>query len=105
MKKGHLQWKSLQDLILEIDKSLGLLNVKIKQFEHQRKPKKFSPNMLINEALQLHEEAASVFSTYHLPNCSMCVVRFEETLAEAAQAYDLPLIEWLEDLNHLLTID
>ncbi len=59
--------------------------------------------MLICDALELHEGAASVFASYHLPRCSSCVVRFEESLEEAAQAYDIPLEEWLAELNGLLS--
>ena len=58
--------------------------------------------MLINDALELHHGAASVFASYHLIRCSSCVVRFEESLEEAAQAYDIPLEEWLLKLNSLL---
>ena len=44
-----------------------------------------------------------VFAHRHLPNCDSCAVRFDESLEEAAEAYQIPLIEWLLALNFRIT--
>jgi hypothetical protein len=62
----------------------------------------FSADFTVDMALRRHPGAAAVLAAHHLPGCAGCAVRFDETLAEAAAAYALPLPALLESLNALL---
>ena len=66
----------------------------------RRRP--FDPEMTVEQAWQRHPGVRAVFARHHLPACDGCAVRFDETLAEAALAYDLALPLLLRDLNDLL---
>ena len=61
----------------------------------------FSPEMTIEQAWHAHPKAPRVFAAHHLPACDGCSVRFEETLAEAAEAYGIDLNSFLTQLNAL----
>ncbi len=50
-------------------------------------------------ALRSHPHAAAVFASLGLPACSGCSVRFDETLAEVADAYGLNLDHLLQGLQ------
>ena len=62
----------------------------------------FSASMTVEQAWRRHPGAAKVFAVFHLPDCQGCAVRFDETLGEAAEAYDLDLSGLLGALNALL---
>lgn len=62
----------------------------------------FAPDMTVDQAWRRHPRAREVFSRHHLPACDGCAVRFDETLAEVAEAYDIDLAELLAELNALL---
>lgn len=62
----------------------------------------FAATFTVDMALRRHPGAAAVLASFHLPGCAGCAVRFDETLAEAAEAYGLPLAAILESLNALL---
>ena len=61
----------------------------------------FHEEMTIDEAWFAHPGAPGVFAKHHLPGCDGCSVRFEETLAEAAEAYSIDLAAFLHELNRL----
>ena len=61
----------------------------------------FDPDMTVEQALALHPAAKWVFAAYHLGGCSNCADSSEETLAEVADGYGLPLEKLLNDLNSL----
>ena len=61
----------------------------------------FTPDMTIDQAWNAHPKAPSIFAAHHLPSCDGCSVRFEETLAEAAEAYGIDLDSFLTQLNTL----
>ena len=61
----------------------------------------FHAEMTIDEAWFAHPGAPGVFARHHLPGCDGCSVRFEETLAEAAEAYSIDLTAFLHELNRL----
>ncbi|HEX6176756.1 MAG TPA: disulfide oxidoreductase [Thermoanaerobaculia bacterium] len=65
-------------------------------------PRKFEPETKVDEALSLHPAARWVFAAYHIGGCSHCASSSEETLAEVAEGYGLPLHKLLSDLNSLL---
>lgn len=62
----------------------------------------FEAQMTMDQAWRRHAGAAAVFARYHLPACDGCAVRFDETVEEAAAAYELNLEGLLSDLNALL---
>ena len=62
----------------------------------------FHAEMTIEDAWKNHPEAPLVFRDFHLPACDGCAVRFEETLREAASAYELDLEAFLAALNALI---
>ncbi len=62
----------------------------------------FSADMTIAQALARHPGTAGVLAAHHLPGCGGCAVRFDETLAEAAEAYGLDLEGLLAALAALL---
>ena len=45
---------------------------------------------------------AEAFAAYHIGGCAHCAIATEETLAEVAAGYELPLERMLADLNALL---
>ena len=102
VQQGNRPRECLQDLLFELKHSLDLFDDLLNTMKLQRRPRRFRKTMLIKDALELHEDAASVFASHHLIRCSSCIVRFEESLEEAAQAYDIPLETWLWELNALL---
>ena len=62
----------------------------------------FSPETRVDEALRLHPKARWVFAAYHIGGCNSCKRASDETLAEVAEGYELPLQRLLDDLNSLL---
>lgn len=62
----------------------------------------FSDTLTMDQVLRRHPAAAAVLAQHHLPACGGCAVRFDETLAEAAEAYELDLTLLLQDLRRLL---
>ena len=62
----------------------------------------FTPHMTIEQAIQLHPQAYSVLQNFGFPKCKKCSVRFEESLQEASDAYDVNLFKLLSSLNQLL---
>jgi hypothetical protein len=62
----------------------------------------FSPETRVDEALLLHPKARWVFAAYHIGGCNSCERASDETLAEVAKGYELPLQRLLDDLNSLL---
>ena len=64
--------------------------------------RRFVPEMTVDAALALHPSARWVFAAYHIGGCAQCAISTEETLAEVATGYELPLERMLADLNALL---
>jgi len=56
----------------------------------------------IDKAWHSHPNASKVFAGYHLHACHQCAVRFDETIQEAALAYDFSAEALLVELNLLL---
>lgn len=68
----------------------------------ERQQEAFHGGMTIERALARSPRAREVLKRHHLPDCSGCTVRFDETLDEATQAYGLDLDHLLVDLNALI---
>jgi hybrid cluster-associated redox disulfide protein len=64
--------------------------------------KHFEPGMTVGEAMALHPNARWVFASYHLGGCTHCAISTQETLAEVAEGYGLPLDKLMDALNSLL---
>lgn len=63
----------------------------------------FQPETVVAEALAMHPKARWVFAAWHLGGCNGCERSSNETLAEVAEGYRIPLENLLRDLNALLT--
>ena len=63
--------------------------------------KKFEATMTVGEALAAHPHARWVFAAYHIGGCNGCSRVEDETIAEVADGYRLPLEKFLSDLNSL----
>ncbi|MBL8020200.1 MAG: disulfide oxidoreductase [Spirochaetia bacterium] len=63
---------------------------------------RFTGNMTVGEAMQLHSEAGLVFSSYHLGGCSHCSINELETIEQVCGGYGVPVDQLLESLNNLL---
>jgi len=61
----------------------------------------FAPETRVDEALRIHPNARWVFAAYHISGCNGCERASDETLAEVAAGYGLPLERLLNDLNSL----
>lgn len=61
----------------------------------------FIPEMTVDAALAAHPKARWVFAAYHIGGCNGCPESSNETLAEVAAGYRLPLERLLSDLNAL----
>jgi hypothetical protein len=87
----------------ELSLRLARLGARVQAVQVRLGKLPFHSGMTIEEALARHPGAAGTFSLRHLPACHLCAVRFDETVAEAADAYGIPLEEWLQELNSLLS--
>ena len=61
----------------------------------------FTEDMTVDAAWNAHPDAPMVFAQHNLPDCDGCSVRFDERLSEAAEAYGIDMIQFLNDLNTL----
>ena len=61
----------------------------------------FEPETIVAEALSRHPKARWVFAAYHIGGCNGCERASDETLAEVATGYGIPLDRLLRDLNAL----
>jgi hybrid cluster-associated redox disulfide protein len=61
----------------------------------------FDANMTVGDALARHPSARWVFAAYHIGGCNGCSRVDDETLAQVAEGYKLPLDRLLADLNSL----
>lgn len=68
----------------------------------ERRHGPFTLDMTVDEAWRRHPGARAAFAARHLPDCDGCAVRFDETLAEVADAYGFDPAALLHDLNRLL---
>lgn len=62
----------------------------------------FEPHTIVSDALALHPKARWVFAAYRLSGCRDCERAEDETLAQLAEGYQIPLERLLADLNGLL---
>ena len=100
MNNNHkFQWYTLfHSLHSDVENFSELLHI----LQNQRKSSRFHSRMTIGQALDLHPNCKKIFEQFGLPRCDKCMVRFEETLQEASDAYDIDLSKWLTALNQLL---
>lgn len=79
---------------------VGSWRAQVEAFSWRTRP--FDGDMTVDAAWRRHPGTPTIFAQHHLPACSGCAVRFDETLAEASQAYGLSLDALLGELNDLL---
>jgi hybrid cluster-associated redox disulfide protein len=65
-------------------------------------PAPFHPEMIVADALARHPKARWVFAAYQLSGCRGCDRADDETLAQLADGYRIPLENLLKDLNSLV---
>ena len=63
---------------------------------------RFSADMTLDQVWRRHPGVRALFAARHLPACDGCALRHDETLAEAAEAYDLDLATLMDELNALI---
>lgn len=62
----------------------------------------FHGEMTVHAAWRRHPGVAKVFASRGLPDCPSCAVGVDETLAEAADGYQIPRDELIAELQALL---
>ena len=85
-----------------MQRDLQLWNKALIELQTKRTSLYFKPNMTIEQAIQFHPQAYVVLQKFGFPKCKKCSVRFEESLQEASDAYDINLHQVLFSLNQLL---
>jgi hybrid cluster-associated redox disulfide protein len=63
---------------------------------------RFTGEMTVGQAMQLHPEAGLVFSSYHLGGCSHCSINELETIEQVCGGYGVPVDQLVDSLNNLL---
>jgi len=63
---------------------------------------KFTADMIVGDAMELHPEAPLVFASYHLGGCAHCGVNRMETIEDVCRSYDIPVEQLVDSLNNLL---
>ena len=62
----------------------------------------FFKEMTVGQAMQIHPDAALVFSSYHLGGCSHCSINEVETIEQVCQGYGVDAEVLVDSLNNLL---
>jgi hypothetical protein len=62
---------------------------------------RFSPEMTVDQAFQVHAGARRVFARFHLGGCSNCAISETHTIGAVSEDYGIPLPMLLDSLNAL----
>ncbi len=62
---------------------------------------RFTPEMTVDQAFNLHAGARRVFARFHLGGCSNCAISESHTIGAISEDYGIPLPMLLESLNAL----
>lgn len=62
---------------------------------------RFTPEMTVDQAFNLHAGARRVFARFHLGGCSNCSISESHTIGAISQDYGIPLPMLLDGLNEL----
>jgi hypothetical protein len=62
---------------------------------------RFTPEMTVDQAFQLHAGARRVFARFHLGGCSNCAISESHTIGAISADYGIPLPMLLDGLNEL----
>ena len=62
---------------------------------------RFTPDMTVDQAFNLHAGARRVFARFHLGGCSNCAISESHTIGAVSEDYGIPLAMLLESLNAL----
>ncbi len=63
---------------------------------------KFSPEMTIAEAMEVHPQVVQVLASFHLGGCSHCAVSDVDTIEGACQSYGIDQSALMTALNQLI---
>lgn len=64
--------------------------------------RRFSADMMVAEALELHPDTGAVMASFHLGGCSSCNISDDHELGPAAESYGVDVNALLAALNNLL---
>ena len=98
VKHRRGQITQCQVLLHQMQEEIKQLQQKLERME---KPLPIRGSDTIDRAWHSHPKAKEVFAGYHLHACHKCSVRFDETIQEAAAAYDFSEEAMLVELNRL----
>ncbi|HUN30334.1 MAG TPA: hypothetical protein VMV65_11060 [Alphaproteobacteria bacterium] len=62
---------------------------------------RFTPEMTVDQAFQVHAGARRVFARFHLGGCSNCAISETHTIGAVSEDYGIPLPMLLDSLNAL----
>jgi hypothetical protein len=62
---------------------------------------RFTPEMTVDQAFQVHAGARRVFARFHLGGCSNCAISETHTIGQISEDYGIPLPMLLDGLNAL----
>ena len=69
--------------------------------QHARSSHRFSATMTVREAIDAHPQARWALTAWQFGGCGHCTISQEESLAEVAESYGIPLERLLTTLNGL----
>ena len=62
---------------------------------------RFTPEMTVDQAFNVHAGARRVFARFHLGGCSNCAISETHTIGQISEDYGIPLPMLLDGLNAL----
>ncbi len=62
---------------------------------------RFTPEMTVDQAFNVHAGARRVFARFHLGGCSNCAISETHTIGAVSEDYGIPLPMLLDSLNAL----
>ncbi|MDP6933026.1 MAG: hypothetical protein QGG40_08910 [Myxococcota bacterium] len=93
---------SLSADITSLEHSTEATRARIDALSIRRQNRQFRAEETIDAIWRRHPGVGELFEEHGLPSCNHCAVRFDETLREAAEAYQVDLDRLLRKLNGLL---
>ena len=65
---------------------------------------RFTPEMTVDQAFNVHAGARRVFAKFHLGGCSHCAISETETIAQVSEGYGIPLPMLMDELERLFAM-
>jgi len=92
----------LFDLRSQLNDANGELRGLRLEMRRQAGELKFSPEMTIAEAMEVHPQVVQVLASFHLGGCSHCAVSDVDTIEGACQSYGIDQSALMAALNQLI---